>query len=234
MPSEKEVYEKHALEYETLVSYEDHYGNILKSIEGIVTLEGLDVVDAGSGTGRLARLLAPYVRSMFAFDLSPHMLGITHAKMNLLIQGSPSHNPWLTAVCDHRFLPLPSRSRDLIVSGWSVSYVTVWYPDRWHREADTWLLEAHRVLHKGGTIILFESLGTGNESPQPLKHLENFYRWLDENGFKNTWIRTDYRFESPEHASEIAGFFFGDEMKTRILDEQITILPECTGVWWLT
>ena len=51
--------------------------------------------------------------------------------------------------------------------------------------------------------------------------------------FSNKWIRTDYRFESPEVAGEAAGFFFGDEMKERILRERMTILPECTGVWWL-
>jgi ubiquinone/menaquinone biosynthesis C-methylase UbiE len=153
--------------------------------------------------------------------------------MNLLNQGLPSSTPWQAAVCDHRFLPFPARSSDLLVSGWSVSYVTVWYPDRWRLEADTWLLEARRVIRKGGTIILFESLGTGNESPQPLSHLGNFYHWLDDNEFKNTWIRTDYKFDSPEEASKIAGFFFGDEMKSRILQERMTILPECTGVWWL-
>ena len=47
------------------------------------------------------------------------------------------------------------------------------------------------------------------------------------------WIRTDYRFESAEKGSEVAGFFFGEEMKERILREQMTVLPECTGVWWV-
>ncbi|MGZ6316067.1 MAG: class I SAM-dependent methyltransferase, partial [Anaerolineales bacterium] len=108
-----------------------------------------------------------------------------------------------------------------------------WYPERWRQEAEAWLAQARRVVRKGGWIILFESLGTGNETPQRLAHLENFYGWLDEKGFQNKWIRTDYRFASPEVAGEAAGFFFGDEMKERILRERMTILPECTGVWWL-
>ncbi|MFN8404941.1 MAG: hypothetical protein U0V48_15500 [Anaerolineales bacterium] len=41
-----------------------------------------------------------------------------------------------------------------------------------------------RVLRKDGTIILFESLGTGNESPIQLEHVESTYRWLDANGFQ--------------------------------------------------
>ena len=233
MPSEKEVYKKHAIEYEALVSHEDYQGNILKSIQEIVALEGLDVLDLGSGTGRLACLLAPYVKTIAAFDLSPHMLGITRHKLNLLPQGPRPHTPWLAAASDHRFLPLAAQSADLIISGWSVSYLTVWYPESWRNQADAWLAEARRVLRKRSTIILFESLGTGHEAPQRLAHLDNFYNWLDEKRFNNKWIRTDYQFKSPEKASEIAGFFFGGEMKTHILQERMTILPECTGVWWL-
>ncbi len=228
MPSEKEVYAMHAEEYEALVSREDHQGNILKSLQEIVDLNGLDVLDLGAGTGRLACLLAPYVRTIRAFDSSPHMLGIAGDKLR-----QSKLDNWSTAAADHRFLPVRSQIADLIVSGWSVSYITVWYPDRWRFEAEAWLTEARRVLRNGSTIILLESLGTDTESPQRLTHLENFYQWLNEKGFLNKWIRTDYKFESTEIGSEVAGFFFGYEMKRRILREQITILPECTGVWWL-
>lgn len=228
MPDEKEVYARHVREYEALVSREDYQGNILKAIQEIVGLNGLEVLDLGSGTGRLASLLIPYTGTLLALDLSPHMLGIARDKLR-----QSNFNNWLTAAADHRSLPLENHSADLIVSGWSVSYLTVWYPDHWRDEADAWLTEACRVLRKGGTIILFESLGTGNGSPQPLEHLENFYHWLDARGFSNKWIRTDYKFETPGIGSEIAGFFFGEEMKERILNEQITILPECTGIWWL-
>lgn len=228
MPTEKEVYENHVVEYEALVSREDYQGNILKAIQEIVSLDGLDALDLGAGTGRLACLLAPHVRTMLAFDLSPHMLGIARDKLRRI---KPDN--WLAAASDHRFLPLTAHRADLIVSGWSVSYVAVWSPLRWREEADAWLAEARRVLRPGGAIILFESLGTGNVSPQRLPHLENFYGWLDEKGFQNKWIRTDYKFESPEAASDAAGFFFGDEMKQKITREQMTILPECTGVWWL-
>ena len=38
---------------------------------------------------------------------------------------------------------------------------------------------------------------------------------------------------APEVAGEVAGFFFGDETKENILSKRMTILPECTGVWWL-
>jgi len=228
MPTQEEIYQSYAVEYEALVSREDYQGNILKAIQEIVPLDGLDVLGLGSGTGRLACLLVPFVRTVLAFDLSPHMLKIARDKLHRI---KPDH--WLAAASDHRFLPLTPRAADLIVSGWSVSYVAVWNPLRRREEADAWLDEARRVLRPGGWLILFESLGTGNESPKRLEHLENFYGWLDEVGFKNKRIRTDYKFESPETASEVAGFFFGDEVKQKITREQMTILPECTGVWWL-
>lgn len=227
MPTESEVYNGHAREYEELVSHEDYHGNILEAIRSIAPLSNADVVDLGAGTGRLACLLQPLVHRVIACDLSPHMLQIARDKL----RSGPGE--WVVAAADHRRLPLPVHSADLIVSGWSVSYLTVWYPDDWSAQADAWLEEARRVLRKGGHIVLLESLGTGNQTPQPLPHLENFYGWLDSAGFRKLWIRTDYQFETPEAAARTAGFFFGEEMKQRILREQMTILPECTGIWWL-
>jgi ubiquinone/menaquinone biosynthesis C-methylase UbiE len=135
---------------------------------------------------------------------------------------------------DHRRLPLRDGSADLAVSGWSVSYLAVWSPDHGEAELDKWLAEMKRVLRQDGMIILFESLGTGNESPIRLEHVESTYRWLDANGFQNKWIRTDYKFASIEEAVELSRFFFGDELGDRVAQNNWVILPECTGVWWRT
>lgn len=224
---QKQIYLSEAEQYEALVSREDHQGNIQRALDEIVKVDGLDVLDLGAGTGRLAGLLAPRVRSMRAFDLSAQMLGVTVDKL----RKSPLKH-WTVAVADHRYLPVPDETADVIVSGWSVSYVAVWKPERWREELDIWFAEAKRALRKDGYIVLFESLGSGNETPQPLEHLANTYRWLDENGFQNKWIRTDYKFDSVEQSAEIAGFFFGDDMKEKILRLKWDILPECTGVYW--
>jgi ubiquinone/menaquinone biosynthesis C-methylase UbiE len=228
MPTQEEIYLTEAQQYEALVSREDYQGNILKALDEVVNVDGLDVLDLGAGTCRLAGLLAPRIRSLRAFDLSAHMLSLCRAKLQ-----KSNLKDWVTAVADHRRLPVPSHSADLMVSGWSVSYVAVWNPERWREELDAWYREAKRVLRAGGTIVLFESLGTGNETPQPLTHLENVYRWLDETGFQNKWIRTDYKFDSYQQAAKIAGFFFGEEMQRRIMNEKLSILPECTGVYWI-
>lgn len=229
MPTHQETYARHAREYEALVSREDYQGNILKAIQEIVPIVGLDVIDLGAGTGRLACLLAPYVRTTLAFDLSVHMLGVARDKLR-----TQASTRWLVAAADHRHVPVRSGSADLIVSGWSVSYVATWQPERARQELEAWHVEARRLLRPGGHIVLFESLGTGNEQPVQLDQLKDFYAWLDEVGFRSKWIRTDYKFESVRSAAEIAGFFFGEEIGRKIENDQITILPECTGVWWLS
>jgi len=94
--------------------------------------------------------------------------------------------------------------------------------------------EMKRILKPNGKIILFESLGTGNETPIQLEHLKDYYPWLDGAGFQNRWIRTDYQFESIEEAIDLASFFFGEEMAEKVHERQSVILPECTGVWWKT
>ena len=79
---------------------------------------------------------------------------------------------------------------------------------------------------------MFESLGTGNEEPIRLEHVESTYQWLDANGFENKWIRTDYKFDSIDEDTELSRFFFGEELGGKVEQNQWTILPECTGVWW--
>ncbi len=227
MPTHREIYAGHAADYERLVSREDYEGNILQAIEGLVTLDGLDVVDLGAGTGRLAGLLARHVRSVLALDVSVHMLRFARGKLISSAGGRP-----MVAAGDHSRMPLQENSVDLLVSGWSVSYVAVWSGEAWRAALEGWLAEARRVLRPGGHVILFESLGTGNESPRPLPHLEGFYGWLDETGFSQEWIRTDYRFESKEIADELALFFFGEEIRSMIRGDDPITLPECTGVWW--
>jgi len=227
MPSQEQIYLTEAERYEALVSREDYQANIPCALDAIIKTDGLDVLDLGAGTGRLAGMLAPRVKSMCAFDLSAHMLGTTRDKL-----WKSGLNNGLTAVADHRALPIPSHSADLMVSGWSVSYLAVWNPNSWQAELQKWLKEMKRVLRPNSYIVLFESLGTGVESPVKLEHLKSFYPWLDEVGFQNKWIRTDYKFDSVQECLEIAGFFFGEEMKEKIKQNNWAILPECTGVWW--
>jgi len=226
---QRKIYQTDGDRYEALISREDYQGNIPRAIDEIIDVNGIDVIDLGAGTGRLTLMLAPRVKSIRSFDASEEMLRVCRER---LVTSGLSN--WQVDVADHRQLPLEDHSVDLVVSGWSVSYLSVWNKENGDAELDKWLIEMKRVLRSGGMIILLESLGTGNESPIRLEHVEATYRWLDNNGFQHKWIRTDYQFESVEEAAELAGFFFGDELADRVRANRLVILPECTGVWWKT
>jgi len=224
---QRKIYQSDGDRYEALIAREDYQGNILRAIEEILNVDGLDILDLGAGTGRLTLLLAARARSIHSFDASAEMLRVCRER---LVASGLSN--WQVDVADHRQLPVTYHSADLAVSGWSVSYLAVWNQQNGTAALDKWLAEMKRILRSEGTIILFESLGTGNETPMRLEHVESTYQWLDSRGFENKWIRTDYKFESVEEAAELAGFFFGEEMADQIRKKGSVVLPECTGVWW--
>jgi len=225
---QRKIYQSEGDRYEAMVAREDHQRNIPRALDEIVNVDGLDVMDLGAGTGRLAVMLAPRVRSMRAFDASAEMLRVCRERL-----AASGLTNWQVVVADHRSIPVEDHSADLVVSGWSVAYLYVWNPETWRLELEKWLGEMKRVLRQGSFIVLFESLGTGNESPIQLEHLKEYYPWLDEAGFQHTWIRTDYQFESLEEAEELSRFFFGEELVEKVRRNNWVTLPECTGVWWL-
>lgn len=228
MTTQEEIYKTEGDKYEALIAREDYQGNILKTLREITSLEKRLVLDLGAGTGRLACMLAPHVSHVHAFDISEEMLRVCKQKFS-----ASGLSNWQVDLADHRKLPISDQSADLVVSGWSLSYLAVWNPDTWREELESWMAEMKRVLKPGSFIVLYESLGTGNEAPIKLDHLKDFYPWLDETGFQNKWIRTDYKFESLAEAEELSRFFFGDELGNKVVQNSWTILPECTGVWWL-
>jgi ubiquinone/menaquinone biosynthesis C-methylase UbiE len=231
MPDHREIYRKQASEYEFLVSREDHQKNLPRALGQIRPFDGLDVVELGAGTGRLTCMMAPFARTILVSDISGHMLEVATAKLE-----ETGLQNWTVTVADNRALPVANRVADLSVAGWSLGYLTDWYGESWRKEIGQALAEMKRVLRPGGTAVLLETLGTGSEKPcPPTEALATYYAWLErEHGFSSTWIRTDYRFASLSEAQEATRFFFGDELADRIGREKWVILPECTGLWWLT
>lgn len=227
MPDHKIVYKQEARKYQHLITREDYQGNLLPAIRKIVGFDQMDVIDLGSGTGRLAYLLAPGARSIFAFDLFPHMLDVASSRLKDLGMGN-----WLAAASDHRCVPLDEGSADLVISGWSFCYLFVWEEQDWKLSLQTGLEEIIRLLRDDGMAIIIETLGTGVKNPDPPGKLQTYFQYLESNGFKRTWLRTDYRFQDREEAVELAGFFFGEEMLGKIGDEEKPILAECTGIWY--
>ncbi len=224
-----EVYNSKADKYERLVAREDFQHNIEAALLKIRDLHGLDILDSGAGTGRLAVMFAPIAKSIHACDVSAEMLAVAAERLKA---SGISH--WRTDVADHRALPAADHTFDVVTSGWSVVYTVVWHQETWQTELEKALAELKRVLRPGGTLIILETNGTGETTPNPPADLLEYFAYLDQAGFSRTWIRTDYRFSSMEEARDLTTFFFGDSMLEKIVPGDQPILPECTGIWWLT
>ena len=137
-------------------------------------------------------------------------------------------------VADNRNLPLEDGSVDLSLSGWSIGYFAAPDNPEWQLDVERTLGQMERILRPGGTIIILETLGTGTGEPQaPTPELQAYYTYLEEQqGFKHTWIRTDYRFSTVDEAEQIIEFFFGEPLSARVRNQKLTVVPECTGIWW--
>ncbi len=229
MPTFEDIYAQHADVYEQLVTHEDYQGNLLPLLDAIRPLAHLDVVEVGAGTGRLTTLLAPWVRSVVACDASAHMLARAAAK----VRARKDRHVHL-AVADNRRLPVAPACADLALEGWSFGHATGWHPTQWRTLISEALAELRRVLRPDGTIVLLETLGTGQTIPHaPTAELGAFYAWLaQEQGFTAQWLRTDYRFASRAQADRLTAFFFGTPMPVIEQADGQAVVAECTGVWW--
>jgi ubiquinone/menaquinone biosynthesis C-methylase UbiE len=229
MPDFHAIFETQVDDYDRLVTCEDYQKNIPPALNQIYSLEGVDVVELGAGTGRLTCMVAPQARSVLAFDAAEPMLRTARANLERL-----GRRNWLAAVADHRRLPAGDGVADVALAGWTICMLAVWQQETWQREIGQTLAEMRRVLRPGGTAIILETLGTGRDTPQPPHdRLANYYAWLEgEQGFSATWIRTDLRFESQAEGKELIGFFFGDALAEQVPDGRPAIVPECTGIWW--
>lgn len=221
------IYANQADQYEALIAREDYQHALLPAIKAITPLAGIDVAELGAGTGRLTRLLAPEVRSISAFDRSPAMLARARRELALL----PVEN-WQLGVADHRHIPLPAASADLVIAGWTICYAALWSEHNWRSDLDQVFGEIARILRPNGKIIIIETQGTGYTSPNPPSELADYFAYLEEHAFQQAWIRTDYQFQNLVEAVELTRFFFGDALADQLQEQQSCILPECTGIWW--
>lgn len=214
------------MSYEEMVSRQPDLTAVIKEIK---PFQGLDVLDLGAGSGRLSSIIAPEAKSLVCTDISSAMLELLDQKLSH-IGLSPN---WTTVVTDHRGLPIADASIDLVVSGWSIGYLTNTDNSDWEQNLAFVMAELTRVLRPGGTIIIFETMGTGTETPNPPAFLKPYYEQLENKyGFEHRWIRTDYTFEDAKEAKEKTEFFFGAELAQRIEENGWSTVPECAGIWW--
>ncbi|WP_256759343.1 class I SAM-dependent methyltransferase [Cohnella sp. WQ 127256] len=227
MPDHTRIYKQEAAQYDELISKQPELKEVIEEIQ---PLSGLDIVDMGAGTGRLTMVLAPEAKTIIALDASEAMLQITAER---LVDACLTN--WTTKVADHRKLPLDDQSADLIVSGWSMGYLANTDEPEWEQNLDMIISEIQRVLRPNGTVIIFETLGTGHETPSAPDFLKAYYaKLVDVYGFSHRWIRTDYEFDHIQQAERLTRFFFGEELADRVVEQHLVRLPECAGIWWLS
>jgi len=219
----KHIYNHRATDYDAMVSREDYLGNLLPTIDSFAPLTGAQIVEFGAGSGRLTRLIAPRAASVLALDIAlPMVREAQHTLPGVAL-----------AVGDNKLMPVASGVADITLAGWSFGHATGWNPSDWKTDIAQMIDEMRRITKPDGTLIILETLGTGSTEPTPPNPaLAEYYAWLENDlGFTRKWIRTDYQFESVDEADRLTRFFFGDALADRIRAENLTILPECTGVW---
>jgi ubiquinone/menaquinone biosynthesis C-methylase UbiE len=229
VPDYEDIYDNGADTYQRLVAREDYENNLLRTVGELYPLSPrLTVADLGAGTGRVSFLLAGSVGHVHAMEPSRGM-------RDRALREKSSRNAVNVDLIDgdHRRIPLPDRSVDMVIEGWSFAYVFSRSQPDWKPVVDAMIAEAWRIAKPGGIVILIETLGTMKECPAPPAGLLPFYDYLETvHGFLKKSIRTDYRFDSPGEAVELVTFFFGDEMGREAKDRNDAVVPECTGVWY--
>lgn len=262
MPEMYEIYRQHADWYDRLVGAEDVEGNLAPALFEVARWKGVDVYEAGVGTGRVTKLYVERVRAATLVDRSQHMLD--QAARNLA--GFSDKLRFLLG--DNFALPRPVASAsvsgadggasagtgaaafggaDIVIEGWAFGHGIVDRAEAARGEdgsvaaavaqATKELLSSVRqVARPGATLIILETMGTATEGPAaPLPELALFYELLHgELGFSQRVISTDYQFKSAGEAEEVLGFFFGEEMAARVRELGSPRIPEWTGLWWRT
>lgn len=238
-----DAYTRHRVQYDRLCAAQGS-AHLLDCLRAVAPWRGADVVDVGTGSGKLAMLLAPAARSVVGVDRQHEILELARARAR---EADARHVRFLEGDCCT--LPLPSASADLAVAGWALCYIKAEHETidaaglahgPWREHLDLALRELSRVLRPGGVAMIIESLGTGVCAPA--REGSKYYAHLAARGFARlgSHVRTDYVFGSEQEARELLTFFYGGKTAARgvaagrpaELGSHGFVVPECTGVWW--
>lgn len=222
------VYRNNARAYDVVVRAEDCDGALEKALLPFLK-PGFTVLEVGIGTGRLTELLIRNDCNVRGFEQAQAMLDIAKERLNKVEGGG-----WEIALGDARDLPLKDFKAELAVSGWVLGHMTEWDGENWRNSVDLSIREMQRIVPHG-PIIIFETLGSGTETPgAPNDALAQYYQHLEGHyGFVKNVLSTDYQFDSVQQAADSTRFFFGDEFANKVLSNGWARIPEFTGMWVL-
>ena len=218
-----DVYQNFSDLYDELVNHEDYENNLYKFLNDNIQWENKVVGEFGIGTGRVSRNYIDKAKKLFAYDNSQYMLD--KAKENLAKWSDKIEY----SVLDNSKLNTIENTFDIIIEGWSFGHLVVQENENRDQTIQYLISETKK---RAKEIIFIETLGTNVESPNPPgEKLSQFYHALVENGFKEHISQTDYKFNNYEDAGKIMGAFFGDSMKNDIIQKQLNVIKEYTGIW---
>lgn len=218
-----DVYQNFSDLYDELVNHEDYENNLYKFLNDNIQWENKVVGEFGIGTGRVSRNYIDKAKKLFAYDNSQHMLD--KAKENLAKWSDKIEY----SVLDNSKINSIENTFDIIIEGWSFGHLVVQENENRDQTIQYLISETKK---RAKEIIFIETLGTNVESPNPPgEKLSKFYQALVENGFKEHIIQTDYKFNNYEDAGKIMDAFFGDSMKNDIIQKQLNVIKEYTGIW---
>ena len=217
-----DIYRHEGERYQRMIAAEDFQHNLKSTLTALLPAHPANLLDLGSGTGRLPCLLDDTCGRITALDLHRDML----------LQ-QPSADTLAILQSDMRSLPFEQRQFEVVSAGWAIGHLVGWYASDWQTQVDAVLNEMQRVVLPGGTLLIMETFSTGALQPAPpTSGLAALYTWFEEHwGFQRKVIATDYLFRSVEEACDLTGFFFGEELVQKIKDNNWRRLPEWTGVW---
>ena len=217
-----QIYQNYSDLYDELVIHEDYNNNLSKFLSSNIQWENKVVGEFGIGTGRVTKNYIDKAQKLYAYDNSQHM--IDKAKVNL----SKWSDKIEYSILDNSKINSIENTFDIIIEGWSFGHLVVQANENRNQTIQFLISETTK---RAKEVIIIETLGTNVETPSaPGEKLTQFYRSLVEAGFKEHIIQTDYKFNNFEEAGNIMGAFFGDTMKNDIIQKQLNVIKEYTGI----
>ena len=228
LPDYDALFANQAEKYDRFVTAEDFQGNLLQTLKQYGHLNREQAVaDLGTGTGRIAFLVAPIVRHVYGIEPVGGMRLVAESKKLRLGVKNIDFLPG-----EHKDIPLPDHSMDLIIEGWAfLKAFNSTYPE-WRSEFDAIVPEMKRILRPHAAVILIETMGSlhiWDEVPARTVMLYDYFE--KELGLNKSIIRTDYKFSSTDEAVDLGTFFFGDAIGAEIQQIGNAVVPEATAIW---
>ena len=230
----KEIYKRHPDAYDAFMSMHDYLNNVERVLLPLLKPSTV-LIDAGCGSGRIAKLAAPHVAKVYAFDSSPAMVGYLDAMRipNVTCAVAPLGEENITDFV----LSASGEPTDIvIVAAWSLVCVkqAMWANHAW-KPVVAEIISTWTRRFRPARIIVLDNLGTGvteqSRLGDLLEHVPLF-------ASPPAHIRTDYAFPSKETALEMLTFFYGPKTAQYFvnacgweIESGKFVVPEVTGVY---